>query len=257
MDKDFQKIFRETRLIAKREVVAYTATPLALLMIGIYVVASAALSIYFGGFLARGIADLASFFAFQPWLLLILSAALSMRLWAEERRLGTDEVLLTLPLNYFSLILGKFLAAWALGALAHVMAALPLWLSLVYLGEPDHGVIIAGILAHILLAAAYTALGGFLSSLTRHQISAFMMTIAAGFILSIGGVPFIRNWLVHSVNPFWRERIDYFSLFSKLEGWSQGDVTFTGLFLFVTLTALLLMLTWLGLQARRGVPDEK
>lgn len=176
--------------VMRRELRSYFVTPLAYVFIVIFLLLAAALTFYVGDFYERGLADLRPFFRFHPWLYLFLVPALSMRLWAEERKSGTLELLLTLPLTLTQAMLGKFLAAWLFVALALALT-FPIWLTVNYLGSPDNGVILAGYLGSLLMAGAFMAVGCCLSALTRSQVVAFILTAAVCFALLLAGQPII------------------------------------------------------------------
>lgn len=178
--------------IFRREFASYFVTPVAYVFIVIFLVLASAFTFYLGAFFDRGQADLQPFFTFHPWLYLILVPALSMRLWAEERGSGTIELLLTQPLSLGAAVLGKFLAAWAFCSLALALTA-SLWVTVAYLGEPDHGVILAGYLGSVLMAGAFLAIGSCLSAATRSQIIAFILTVVVCLLLLLAGLPLVLD----------------------------------------------------------------
>jgi ABC-2 type transport system permease protein len=184
--------------VLRREFAAYFASPLAAVFLVMYLFLAGVFTFQLGGLYARGQADLRPFFQGLPWLSLLLVPALSMRLWAEDRRQGTIELLLTLPLGLADLVLGKFLAAWAFAVLALALTV-PLWLTVAWLGAPDHGVIVVGYLAGALLSGAFLAVGAFISACTRNQVIAFVATLVACFLLLAAGLPvvldFVSDWL--------------------------------------------------------------
>jgi ABC-2 type transport system permease protein len=173
--------------IARRELAAYFATPVAYVFIVIFLVMAGALTFTLGNFFARGQADLNPFFSFVPWLFLFLVPALTMRLWAEERRLGTIELLLTLPIAQWEAVLGKFLAAWAFCGIALALT-FPLWLTVNYLGEPDNGVILAGYVGCMMVAGAYLALGAAIL-----MVSAAVIVLAERLRLTGAGTAGVRT----------------------------------------------------------------
>jgi ABC-2 type transport system permease protein len=181
-----------TLVIARREFAAYFASPLAAVFIVLFLALSSALAFYLGGFFERGQADLQPFFAFHPWLYLFLVPAVGMRLWAEERKSGTLELLLTLPITPWQAVLGKFLAGWALLGIALVLTA-PMWWTVSWLGDPDHGVIVASYLGSWLLSGAMLAVGSALSALTRNQVVAFVVTVVVCFALMLAGHPLVQD----------------------------------------------------------------
>ena len=184
--------------IFRREFAAYFTSPLAGIFLVIYLFMSAVLTFQMGGLYERGQADLRPFFQVQPWLDLFLVPALSMRLWAEDRRTGTIELLLTLPFSVRDLVLGKFLAAWAFACVALALTA-PLWITVAWLGSPDHGTILVGYIASALMAGTFLAIGAFLSAFTKNQVIAFVLSGVACFLLMVIGFPmlldFVSGWL--------------------------------------------------------------
>ncbi len=186
------------RVILRREFRAYFATPLAAVFLVVFLFMAGVFSFSMGGLFERGQADLRSFFQFIPWLFLFLAPALSMRLWAEERRLGTIEILTTLPIPLWHAVVGKFLAAWIFSMVALALTA-PLWFTVSWLGDPDQGVIVAGYIGSAMVAGIFLAIGGFVSALTKNQVIAFVVTIVACFLVLLSGFPlvlnFFRGWM--------------------------------------------------------------
>ena len=183
--------------ISRRELAAYFSTPLAYVFIVIFLALAGAMTFYFGGFFERGQADLQAFFAFHPWLYLFLIPSVGMRLWAEERKTGTIELLMTLPVSTASAVIGKFLAAWIFTGIALVLT-FPLWITVNYLGQPDNGVIVAGYVGSFLMAGAFLSIGSFVSALTRNQVIAFVIAAAACFVFMMSGLEpvqsAVRGW---------------------------------------------------------------
>jgi ABC-2 type transport system permease protein len=188
---------RNALIIARRELIAYFASPLAYVFIVIFLALAGALGFYVGGFFARGQADLTSFFLFHPWLFMILVPAIGMRLWAEERRSGTIELLMTLPITPIEAVLGKFLAAWAFTTIALALT-FPMWLTVNFLGQPDNGVIVASYIGSWLMAGAFLALSACISALTKNQVIAFVVGAAASFLFLMSGLELVldvfRGW---------------------------------------------------------------
>src|SRR5438046_5775419 len=163
---------RNILIIFRRELASYFATPLAYVFIAIFLVMSGVLTFFLGNFFERGQADLQSFFSFHPWLYLVLIPALSMRLWAEERKSGTIELFLTLPIRMTEAVIGKFLAAWCFAGIALALT-FPFWITVNVLGDPDNGIILAGYLASWLMAAAVLAIGAAGSAANKMRGLAF------------------------------------------------------------------------------------
>src|SRR5215510_4385662 len=172
--------------IFKREFAAYFATPLAYVFIVIFLLAMGAFTFYVGHFYENGVATLSVFFGYHPWLYLFLVPAVGMRLWAEERRLGTIELLLTLPIPIWASVVGKFLAAWAFTGVA-LLLTFPIWITVNYLGNPDNGVILAAYIGSFLMAGAFLAIGSFVSATTRNQVIAFVVTVVLGLGFLLAG----------------------------------------------------------------------
>jgi len=188
--------------IFRREMSAYFATPLAYVFVVIFLVMMGVFTFYVGGFFDRNQADLQPFFTFHPWLYLFIVPALGMRLWAEERKSGTIELLLTLPVSMLEAVMGKFLAAWAMIGLSLALT-FPIWISVNVLGNPDNGVILASYLGSLLMAGAYLAVCSCISTLTRNQVIAFVLSVVACFAFLLAGFPlvidFFRAWLPTTV----------------------------------------------------------
>ena len=182
-----------TRILFRRELASYFATPVAYVFIVIFLLLSGAFTFYMGGFYERGQADLQPFFGFHPWLYLFLIPAVAMRLWAEERKSGSIELLLTLPVTMGQAVLGKFFAAWAFVAIALALT-FPIWITVNYLGDPDNGVIFASYLGSLLMAGAFLAVGSCLSAMTRNQVVAFILTVVACFLLLLSGFPMVLDF---------------------------------------------------------------
>ena len=232
-------------IVARRELSGYFATPVAYVFIVIFLVLAGALTFTLGNFFGRGQADLQPFFSFVPWLFLFLVPALTMRLWAEERRLGTIELLLTLPLPQWQAVVGKFLAAWAFCGIALALT-FPLWITVNILGEPDNGVILAGYVGCLMVAGAYLALGAAVSALTKNQVVAFVLAVALCFVFAAAGSPVVTEFLTQRL-PVLAEIARAMSISDRFTGFTRGVVaardivffaSFIGFFLFVNAVVL-------------------
>jgi len=184
--------------IMRRELTGYFATPVAYVFIVIFLIMSAAFTFYLGGFYEREIADLEPFFRFHPWLYLFLVPAVGMRLWAEERKYGTVELLLTLPLTIGEAVVGKFVAAWLFVGLS-LLLTFPIWITVNMLGNPDNGVILAAYIGSWLMAGGMLAISAALSASTRNQVVAFILSVVVCFGFLLSGLPMVldlfRGWL--------------------------------------------------------------
>ena len=183
---------KQLSVIFKRELGSYFATPLAYVFIVIFLVLSGVFTFYLGGFFERNQADLQPFFNFHPWLYLFLVPAIAMRLWAEERKSGSIELLMTLPITRADAVLGKFLAAWVLCGAA-LLLTFPIWITVNYLGDPDNGVIVAAYLGSWLMAGSFLAIGSCMSAMTRNSVIAFILTVALCFVFVASGSEIVLN----------------------------------------------------------------
>lgn len=231
-----RETFSTAYIIAKREFAAYFATPLAAVFLTIFVALTGAFAFYIGGFFARGQANLDAFFAYHPWLYLLLVPAVAMRLWAEERKSGTIELLMTLPVSPTEAILGKFAAAWAFVGLALVLT-FPMWITVNILGDPDNGVILTSYIGSFLVAGAFLAIGSFISALTRNQVIAFIISATVCFLLVTSGMELVQNTL-----RVWTPRIvsDAVSSMSFLTHYSEitrGVISLDSIVFFVSIIA--------------------
>lgn len=179
-------------IVLKREFMSYFATPIAYVFILIFLILSGVFTFYLGNFYERQQADLTPFFSFHPWLYLFLVPAVSMRLWSEERKSGTIELLMTLPLKRFDVIVGKFLAAWIFTGIALALT-FPLWITVNYLGEPDNGVIIASYLGSWLMAGGFLAIGSCASALSKSQVISFILCGVVCLLFILAGFPMVLN----------------------------------------------------------------
>lgn len=205
--------------VFKRELASYFATPIAYVFIVIFLVLAGVFTFFYGGFYETGQADLSAFFYWHPWLYLFLVPALSMRLWAEERKSGSIELLMTLPIETWQAVFGKYLAAWAFTAIS-IALTFPIWITVEYLGEPDNGVIIAAYFGSILMAGGFLAVGACISAATKNQVIAFILSVVACFILLAPGLGVVQQ-LLSGVAPQWlvdglaslgfQEHFDYIS----------------------------------------------
>jgi ABC-2 type transport system permease protein len=219
--------------IFRRELASYFATPLAYVFMLIFVALAAAFTFYLGGFYERGQADLEPFFNFHPWLYLFLIPAISMRLWAEERKTGSIELLMTQPITLWQAVVGKFLAAWAFTGIA-LSLTFPLWLTVNYLGSPDNGAIFATYLGSLLMAGGFLAIGSCMSALTRNQVIAYIFAVVACFLFLLAGFPLVLDLFRAWAPQVLVDAIASLSFLTHFEAISKGvidlrDVTYFAL----------------------------
>jgi len=229
--------------IARRELAGYFAAPLAYVFIVIFLVLAGVLTFFVGDFFERGQADLQPFFTFHPWLYLVLIPAVSMRLWAEERKSGTIELFLTLPIRLSEAVLGKFLAAWAFVGIALALT-FPFWLTVNFLGDPDNGVIFASYLGSWLMAGAILAIGAAVSAVTKNQVIAFVVTAALVFVLIAAGTPTVIGLFEGWAPDGLIRAVAAASLFGHFTAITRGVIDLRDLVYFLSI-----MIAFLGANA--------
>jgi ABC-2 type transport system permease protein len=217
--------------VFRRELRSYFATPVAYVFIVIFLLLSGSFTFYLGGFYQRGQADLEPFFSFHPWLYLFLVPAVSMRLWAEERKTGTIELLLTLPITMWQAVLGKFLAAWAFVGVALALT-FPIWITVNYLGDPDNGVIVTSYLGSFLMAGAFLAIGACISATTRNQVIAFILTVVVCFLLLLAGYPLVLDFFRSFAPQAVVDAISGLSFLTHFDAISKGVIDLRDLLYF-------------------------
>ena len=235
----------------RRELASYFATPVAYIFIVIFLFLAGVMTFYFGGFFARGQADLAAFFTFHPWLYLFLVPALSMRLWAEERKAGTIEVLFTLPLTPTQAVLGKFLAVWAFAGIA-LLFSMSMWVTVNVLGEPDNGVIFAGYIGSFLMAGAFLAIGSAMSALTRNQVVAFVLSIVVCLLFVLSGFPLVLDFFAAWAPQMLVQAVSSMSFLTHFNAISKGVIDFRDLIYFASVIGFFLFVTVVVIDQRKA-----
>jgi len=238
-------------IIMRRELASYFATPLAYVFIFIFLLLANLFTFYMGGFYERGQADLDSFFGFHPYLYLFLIPAISMKLWSEERKSGSIELLMTQPVTLWEAVLGKFFAAWIFTALALALT-FPLWITVNYLGHPDNGALLAAYLGSLLLAGGYLAVGSCMSALTRNQVVAFILGVVVCFVFMLAGFPPVldvfRSWAPQALT----DAIASLSFLTHYLSISKGVIDLRDLLYFAMLIAFFLLATAIALELRKA-----
>ena len=237
--------------VFRREIYAYFASPVAYVFIVTFLVMAGMMTFYLGGFFEAGRADLGPFFAFHPWLYLFLLPALAMRLWAEEIKSGTMELLLTLSVPTTSAVLGKFFAAWAFAAFALALT-FPFWVTVNVLGEPDNGAIFAGYIGSLLMAGAYLAIGSCISSATSSQVTAFVVAVVVCFLFTVAGLPLVTAAFEGWAPDRLADMIASFSFLTQFDAMQRGVIEFRALFFFLSLMALWLIANILIVNSHKG-----
>ena len=229
--------------IAQKELFAFFSTPVAYIFLTAYIVLSSAFTFYIGNFFARGQANLNAFFTFQPWIFLLFIAAICMKSYAEEKKSGTIELLLTLPFKHSDIVLGKFIGTLLFVLLAIVLT-FPLWISVNILGDPDNQIIFASYLGLILMAGLFIAIGLCLSALTKNQIVAFISAMMVFFLYLLSGtnvlLDFFSQWL-----PPLSDAIAYTSVLWHFDFFKQGAVELKSLFFFELSTLFWIVLNYM------------
>jgi ABC-2 type transport system permease protein len=240
-----------TSTVLRRELAGYFATPVAWVFIVIFLVLAGVFTFYMGAFYERGIADLAPFFQYHPWLYLFLVPAIAMRLWAEERRSGTIELLLTLPITTWQAVLGKFLAAWLFIGLA-LSLTFPVWLTANYLGDPDNGAIAAAYIGSWLMAGGFLAIGSCLSALTRNQVVAFILSVVVCFGFLLSGLPMVMNLFSGWAPQALLDVIADFSFLAHFAAISKGVIDLRDLVYFGLATGFWLLANTIILEMKKA-----
>ena len=234
----------KTYIILDRELKGYFRTPLASIFLLVFLALSSGMTFFLGRFFERDQADLTAFFSWHPWLFLVLMPAIGMRLWAEERRSGTIELLITLPVTNTQLVVGKFLASWIFTLIA-LFLTMPIWITVNYLGEPDNHVILISYVGSWLMAGAFLALTSCLSALTKNQVIAFIISSISGFVLIMAGFNLVLS-AVRSWSPNWiTETISSMSFLSHFSRIQMGVFDLSTLVFFVSMIILCL---WVNVQ---------
>ncbi|MCC6778701.1 MAG: ABC transporter permease subunit [Hyphomicrobiales bacterium] len=240
-----------TWLVFRREFAAYFATPVAAVFLVVFLALSAGMTFLVSGFFDRGQADLAGFFIWHPWLYLVLMPAIAMRLWAEERRAGTIELLMTMPVRPWQIVLGKWLAAWAFAGLALVLT-FPLWITVNVLGNPDNGVILTSYLGSWLMAGAFLALSAAVSGLTKSQVLAFIGATAVSFLFVMAGsdlvIAVLRSWAPTTV----LDAVRSMSFLGQFQHITEGVLELPSILFFATLIAFSLWLNVLVVDVKKA-----
>jgi ABC-2 type transport system permease protein len=239
------------KAIVKRELGGYFTSPIAYVFLVIFLLLTGFFTFTVGNFFERGEASLVSFFTWHPWLYLFLVPAAGMRLWSEERRLGTMELLLTMPITTWQAIVGKFLASWAFLALALALT-FPVVITVNHLGDPDNGVIVAGYFGSLLLAGAYLAVSCMTSALTRNQVISFIVSVVICLFLILAGYTPVTDLLTKWANPLVVEVIAAFSVMTHFEGFQRGVLDVRDVLFFASVIGFALFTTGVIIRNQRA-----
>ena len=242
---------KNIRAIFKRELYAYFHTPIAYVFIIIFLFLTGIFSFYLGAFYERGQADLEPFFRFHPWLYLFLIPAIAMRLWSEERKSGTIELLMTLPISVTDAVLGKYLAAWCFTAIALVLT-FPMWITVNYLGEPDNTVILAGYLGSLLMAGGFLAIGSCISALSKSQVIAFVISVVICFLFILSGFPLVLDFFQGWAPQALVEVISSLSFLTHFDSINKGVIDLRDLIYYLVLISFWLYANVVVIDSRKA-----
>lgn len=238
--------------ITRKELSSFFATPVAYVFISIFLMLSGVFTFFVGNLYERNQADLMPFFNFQPWLFLFLVPAIGMRTWSEERKSGTIELLMTLPVSSISAVLGKFFAAWLVIGLS-LLLTFPLWLSVDYLGQPDHGIILAGYIGSWLMSAAFLAVSMCMSAFTKNQVVAFIISIVVCFLFVVSGSNIVLGAFADWADNRIIDTVASFSFLYRFEAIAKGVLSLSDILYFVTFSAVWLYASLVVIDHKKAV----
>ncbi len=240
-----------TKVIFGREFAAYFSTPIAYVFIVIFLASSGTFAFFLGNFFGRGQADMHAFFTYAPWLYLFFAPAVAMRLWAEEKKTGTIELIMTLPVSTTEVVLSKFLAAWAFIGVALALT-FPLWISVNYLGDPDNGVILAGYVGTFFMAGGFLAIGSCISATTNNQVIAFIVSAVICFLFLTSGLPLVLNFFQGWAPDFIIDAISAMSFLTHFSSITKGIIDVRDVIFFGSLIGLALFINTIIVDAKKG-----
>ena len=239
------------KTIMKRELGGYFTSPIAYVFLVIFLLLTGFFTFTVGNFFERAEASLVSFFTWHPWLYLFLVPAVGMRLWSEERRLGTLELLLTMPITAWQAIVGKFLASWLFLGLALVLT-FPVVITVNWLGDPDNGVILAGYVGSFLMAGAYLAISCMTSAMTRNQVISFILSVMICLFLILAGYTPVTDLLTRFANPLVTQAVAAFSVMTHFEGFQRGVLDTRDFIYFASVIGFALFTTGVIIRNQRA-----
>lgn len=238
-------------IIMRRELASYFATPIAYVVLVIFLLMANLFAFGFGQLFERGQADLSPFFNFLPWLYVFLIPAVSMRLWSEERKNGSIELLLTQPVTLWQAVLGKFFAAWVFVGIA-LLLTFPIWITVNYLGNPDNGAILAAYLGSLFVAGGFLAVGSLMSSLTKNQLVAFLLAVWLCFMFLLAGFPIVTEWLGNWAPQWLVDGVVSLSFLTHFENITRGVLDLRDVLYYALITVFFLLASTVVLEARKS-----
>ena len=237
--------------LIKRELKLYFITPVAYIFTAIFILTSMSLTFYFGSFFSSGVADLTVFFSFIPWVFIFFISAVTMKSWSEEKRLGTIELLLTLPLPLWKIVLSKFFATWAFVVFS-VILTFPIWITVNYLGSPDNGVIFASYIGSLVMAGGYLSIGSFLSAVTKNQVIAFILTAVVCFLFLMSGVELVQSFFQGWAPSFVLEALSSMSFLTHFNTIIRGVIDMRDVVFFGSIVGVFLYVNASVIDLKRG-----
>lgn len=237
--------------IYKREFTSYFVTPVAYVFIVIFLLMTGTFTFYLGAFYESNQADLEPFFRFHPWLYLFLIPAISMRLWSDERKSGTIELLMTLPISITDAVVGKYLAAWSFTAVA-LLLTFPMWITVNYLGNPDNTVIMASYIGSLIMAGGFLAIGSCISAFTKSQVIAFVISVVISFMFILSGFPMVldlfQGWAPQAIV----DAIASFSFLTHFTSIKKGVIDIRDVIYFGALITFWLYVNVVVIEAKKA-----
>ena len=237
--------------IYKREFVSYFVTPVAYVFIVIFLFMTGIFTFYLGAFYESNQADLEPFFRFHPWLYLFLIPAITMRLWSDERKSGTIELLMTLPVSITDAVVGKYLAAWRFTAVA-LLLTFPMWITVNYLGDPDNTVILASYVGSLIMAGGFLAIGSCISAFSKSQVIAFVISVVICFMFILSGFPMVLDMFQGWAPQALVDAIASFSFLTHFTSIKKGVIDIRDVIYFAALIAFWLYVNVVIIEAKKA-----
>ena len=237
--------------IYKREFTSYFVTPVAYVFIVIFLFMMGIFTFYLGAFYESNQADLQSFFKFHPWLYLFLIPAISMRLWSDERKSGSIELLMTLPVTVTDAVVGKYLAAWSFTAVA-LFLTFPMWITVNYLGDPDNTLILANYIGSLIMAGGFLAIGSCISAFTKNQVIAFVISVVISFMFILSGFPMVLDLFQGWAPQALIDAIASFSFLTHFTSITKGVIDIRDIIYFTTLICFWLYVNVVVIETRKA-----
>lgn len=238
------------KIIATKELMSFFSTPIAYIFLIAYVTLSNAFAFYIGNFFERGTASLQAFFNFQPWIFLLFISAITMKMWSEEKKSGTVELLLTMPFHDIEIVLGKFFGALIFVTIG-IIFTFPMWISVNILGEPDNMVIISSYIGSILLASVFIAIGLCVSSLSKNQIVSFILSMMIFFVYLLSGTNVVLDFFYQSL-PILAEFISAMSISYHFNFFTQGSIEIKSIGFFILSLAFWISINFFIIKYKRA-----